>query len=82
MSDPIEPPDPDLDDMRRADLAELDGPAYDTAMVLDDWLVRCHGVMSSCHHVGTFLELLADKGWRVTRIEAPDIGALLPPPKE
>jgi hypothetical protein len=45
MSDPTEPPDSDLDDLRRVDLAELDGPAYDTARVLDDWLHRCHGVI-------------------------------------
>lgn len=71
MSDPIEAPDPDLDDLHRVDLAELDGPAYDTARVLDDWLFRCLSVMSSHHYVGTFLELLAAEGWRVTRIADP-----------
>jgi hypothetical protein len=76
MSDPIDAPDPDLDDLRRVDLAELDGPACDTARVLDDWLARCHGVTSSHHYVGTFLDLLAAEGWRVSRI--PDPGPIPP----
>jgi hypothetical protein len=75
MSDPTEPPDPDLDDLRRVDLAELDGPASDTAAVLDEWLRRCHGVTPTHHYVGTFLDLLAAEGWRVTRI--PDPGPIL-----
>lgn len=82
MTDPIEPPDPDLDDLQLADLAELDGPAYDTACVLGAWLARHRGILYSAHNVGTFLDLLAEKGWRVTRIKASDIGSLLPPPKE
>lgn len=83
MSDPVEPPDPDLDTLPRATLAELDGPAAAVADVLDDWLLRTHGITSSAHNAGLFLDLLAAEGWRVTAIDTgPPIGSLLPPPKE
>lgn len=82
MTDPVEAPDPDLDDVPRAELGESD-PMYPVvARVLDDWLLRCHGAMSSCHYLGTFLELLAADGYRVTAIPTSDIGDLLGPPKE
>lgn len=80
MSEPVEPPDPNLDHQTRAELAELNGPAADTAAVLDEWLMRAHGVMSSAHYVGLFLDLLADRGWRVEPIQAPSLDELLPPP--
>lgn len=84
MSDPIEPPDPDLDTLTRADLAELAHlPAAAVADVLDDWLLRAHGITSSGHNVGLFLDLLAAAGFQVTPIDpGPPIGSLLPPPKE
>lgn len=71
--------EPDLDTLTRADLAELPGPASTLADVLDEWNHREHGVTSSHHGVGLFLELLADRGYRVTPIEASDIAELLPP---
>lgn len=72
----------DLDAMTRAELAELAHmPAIAaTADVLDDWLYREHGITSSHHHVGTFLELLADHGYRVTPIDVS--GIVLPEPTE
>lgn len=78
MSEPIEPPDPDLDDLTVGELAELDGPAAVVAEALLEWSnERC---CSSCHNVGTFLDLLAAEGWRVTKIDpGPPIENLLPP---
>lgn len=79
MSDPIEPPDPDLDDLTRGELAELDGPAATVADVLDDWVARRFGITSSAHGVGLFLDLLAADGYRVTPIDpGPPIEDLLP----
>lgn len=82
-SDPVEPPDPDLDDLPRAELGELD-PMYSTvADVLDDWVVRRFGILSGHHGVGLFLNLLAADGYRVTAIDpGPPIESLLPPPTE
>jgi len=66
-------PEPDLDTLTRAELAELD-PMYLTVVeALDQWHYRGLGV-------GTFLDLLAAKGYRVTPIEVSEI--LLPPPTE
>jgi hypothetical protein len=72
----------DLDALRRSDLAELDGPAYTVACVLDDWNRRLHGVISSDHGAGLFLDLLAAEGWRVEPIVVPTLDQLLPPPTE
>jgi hypothetical protein len=60
----------DLDALTRDQLAELPGPERAVADVLDDWNHREHGVMSSNHGVGLFLDLLATEGYRVTPIEA------------
>lgn len=71
----------DLDRMRRADLreTELGDMPGDVAEVLDDWLHDEHGVISSHHHVGSFLDRLAAVGYRVTRIDpGPPIERLLP----
>lgn len=80
MSDPIEPPDPDLDDLTRGELAELAHlPAATVADVLDEWLLRAHGITSSAHNVGLFLDLLAADGYRVEPIDpGPPIESLLP----
>lgn len=71
----------DLDSLRRDQLRETeygDMPG-DLAEVLDDWLHREHGVLSSHHRVGSFLEELAARGYRVTRIDpGPPIEQLLP----
>ena len=75
--------DPDLDTLSRADLAELSGPAYTVACVLDEWRLRLDGLTSGQHGAGLFLDLLAAEGWRVTPIDpGPPIGELLPPPTE
>jgi hypothetical protein len=71
--------DPDLDDLTAAQLAELSGPAATVAGVLGDWLWLTRKIAPSGHHsVGTFLELLAAEGYRVTKIEAPAATDLLP----
>jgi hypothetical protein len=75
-------PDPDLDTLTRADLAELSGPAYTVACVLDDWNRRHNGVISGSHGVGLFLDLLAAEGYRVEPIMVAPLGELLPPPTE
>lgn len=63
----------DLDDVRRAELPEMPSAV---AHVLDDWLMRKHGVMSSAHGVGLFLDLLAAEGYRVGPIVVPPSTAL------
>lgn len=69
--------EPDLDDLRRDQLHELGMPGV-VADILDDWLVSQHGVMSSHHGVGAFLDELAARGYRVTKIEVPAFEELLP----
>ncbi len=74
--------EPDLDDLPRAQLREgsLGDMPGDVADVLDEWLFEQHGVASSHHHVGAFLDALADRGYRVTRIDpGPPLSELLPP---
>jgi len=79
-TEPADYPDPDLDDLTREQLAEMDGPARAVADVLDDWVCRRHGILSSHHGVGLFLDLLAAEGWRVTPIDpGPPLDQLLPP---
>ncbi len=73
---------PDLDDLTRAQLAETDETAYEVAMALDDWRFAEHGILSSSHGAGHFLELLAARGYRVERIEAPAFEGLLPAAKD
>lgn len=78
-------PDPDgyepdgaaLDRMTRAQLAELHGPERAVADILDDWLRREHGVISSSHGVGMFLDLLAEAGYQIMPITADC--SILPP---
>jgi hypothetical protein len=69
----------DLDTLTRADLAELDGPAYTVACVLDEWRARLHGITSGQHGAGLFLDLLAAEGWRVTQTDVPSLETLLTP---
>jgi hypothetical protein len=52
------------------------------ADVLDDWLHDKHGVISSHHHVGSFLDRLAAAGYRVTKTGVPEFEELLPAPTE
>lgn len=63
----------DIDLLKRSELAELDGPAYTVACVLDDWLHRLHGVTSGSYGAGLFLDLLAAEGWRVEPIDVPPL---------
>ncbi len=71
---------PDLDRLSRAELreTELGDMPGDVADVLDDWLSRNHGVLSSSHNVGDFLDALAAAGYRVEKIQAPEFADLLP----
>jgi len=69
----------DLDTLTCAELAELDGPAYPVASVLDEWNHRHNGVTSSTHGAGLFLDLLAAEGWRVEPIVVPTMDELLAP---
>lgn len=73
--------EPDLDDLTRAELAELAHlPWSDLVAVLDEWALRAHGVTSSHHNVGLFADLLALTGWEVTRKpEVPPLDQLLQP---
>lgn len=69
-----EPDFDDLDDLTRAQLAELAHlPFADLASALDEWLSRAHGVHSSHHGVGLFLDLLAERGLSVTRDDMPAV---------
>lgn len=63
--------EPDLDDLPRAQLREgwLGDMPGDVADVLDQWLFEQHGVASSHHGVGSFLDALAVVGYRVTPID-------------
>jgi hypothetical protein len=69
--------EPDLDDLSRGELHELGMPGV-VSDVLDDWLHDHHGVTSSHHGVGAFLEALAAEGYRVEKIEVPSFVDLLP----
>lgn len=65
----------DLDSLPRAELGAM---PYDVAKVLDVWLHEQHGVISSHHGVGAFLDALAAAGYRVTPIVVPPLEQLLP----
>lgn len=67
------------DDLTRAALADLNPMWSAICGVLDDWLLRQHGVTSGHHGVGLFLDLLAADGYRVEAIDpGPPIEQLLP----
>lgn len=76
--------EPDLDDLPRSQLREgaLGDMPGDVADVLDEWLHDEHGVISSHHRLGSFLDRLAAVGYRVTKIEVPSFEELLPVPTE
>lgn len=76
-------PEPEPDDLTRAQLAEYDPMWSAVADTLDEWMIRMHGIMSSHHNAGLFLELLALQGYRVERMEPPTpVEQLLPAPTE
>ena len=70
----------DLDRLRRTELREtgLGDVPGDVADVLDEWLHTQHGILSSSHNVGAFLEMLAAAGYRITPAEAPAFDTLMP----
>lgn len=80
MTDFQDPPDPDLDTLTRDQLAEFPEPVPDVVHTLDEWLSRQHGITSSHHGVGLFLDLLAERGYRVEPIQVTQL--TLPPPTE
>ena len=71
--------DVDLDDVPRAQLGEH-SPMYPVALdCLERWLVERASRPAGEHLLGTFLDLLAAEGYRVTPIEQTPFGELLPP---
>lgn len=72
-------PTDDLDRLDRDALRTMGGAPAALVDVLDEWLLTQHGVTSSAHCVGAFLDLLAAEGYRVTPIEAPAFADVLPP---
>lgn len=71
---------PDPDDLTRAELAEYAHlPWSAVSDALDEWNARLHGVLSSAHGVGLFLDLLHEYGWQITRTPSP---VSLPPPAD
>jgi len=69
-----------LDGLTREQLAEFAHlPWSDLALVLDDWVCRRFGILSSHHGVGLFLDLLHAEGWEITRRPEP---VTPPPPTE
>lgn len=80
-TEPVDPPDPDLDTLTVAELSELDGPAAVVAAALGELSSTARGVGG--HGAGTFLDILAAAGYRVTPIDpGPPITELLPQPTE
>ena len=61
----------DLDSLCRDQLSdtELGEMPSVLAHLLDDWLLCHHGVLSSSHNVGDFLDSLAAAGYRVALID-------------
>lgn len=76
--------EPDPDDLTRAELAELAHLPYGAvAEALDAWLARNHGILSSHHHAGDFLDELAARGWEVVpKPPVPSLDELLEPSKD
>jgi hypothetical protein len=82
-------PDVDLDEVLMSELGEHDAGFPVVADALVEWAMghpRFHMSWTVGrereHFVGTFLDLLAAKGYRVTPIPSPDLNRLLPPPEE
>lgn len=74
-------PDPDPDDLTRAQLAESDPMLRAVADALDDWLHANHGITCSHHHAGHFWTLLHEYGYRIVPNEPiPDLLDVLPAP--
>lgn len=85
MASPQEP-DPDLDDLTRDRLAELTQQPELLAVhdALGEWfgvMTRSRAAGSDNNLVGTFLEELADRGYRVDSIDDA-FARLIPPPTD
>lgn len=75
--------EPDPDDLTREELAEHNPMWRAVADTLDEWLHRMHGVTSSNHFAGSFLDWLAMNGYRVEPIDpGPPIEEVLAVPSE
>lgn len=73
---------PSPDDLTREQLAEYAHlPWLAVAETLDEWNHRMHGILSSHHNAGLFLELLHEAGWQVVPVEPMPV-PMLPPPTE
>jgi hypothetical protein len=74
MTDPVEAPDPDIDDIPWQELGEFDElyEAVHTALGEHREFMR-HSTQA--HGVGTFLNVLVNLGYRVTKIEVPPFPA-------
>lgn len=80
-TEPMDYPDPDPDDLTRDELAETYPAVYAVALALDEWLHREHGILSSRHHAGAFLDYLALQGYEVVeKPPVPPLSDLLPIP--
>jgi hypothetical protein len=53
-----------IDGSRRDDLPPMPRAVSD---VMDEWLLREHGMTSGRHHIGHFLDLLYDRGYIVVK---------------
>lgn len=71
----------DLDAVPFHELAEHGDLPYAVATALVEWREHVYGKGLYDHNVATFLDTLADNGYCVTKIEAPDLGTLLPAPE-
>jgi hypothetical protein len=73
-------PDVDLDDVPRVELGERDEAYGVVDEALSAWWDACDGTSTEWHGVGTFLDELAARGFRVTPIDpGPPLEQLLPP---
>lgn len=74
MTDPVETPDPDIDLIPWDELGEFDEMYRAVLIALGEHrsLLR-HS--TQVHGVGTFLDVLANLGYRVTKIEVPPFPA-------
>lgn len=71
----------DLDAVPFHELAEYGELPCMVATALVEWRESVYGEGLYHHNVATFLDILAGHGYGVVKIEAPDLGTLLPAPE-
>lgn len=74
--------DADLNEVPAEELGEFDPMLVAVNEALTEWY--CDPLTGDPHYnhrVATFLDTLADRGYRVVKIEAPDLATLLPAPE-